>query len=263
MRKIKYVLGLLSMIVLFSVNAIYVAAEEPRRIIFYEGTEGVDESQLTRITFTYHYYDGSYDYTEVYLCKGRVLASPDGYDEPQDRNGDHYRFSHWEYVKDGQRVRVTEDTVFYGDTDLYPVGTNLIDPDYSKVLENIKKQQEEMETAKQICIGMLSYQPKIQSIKPKKKKAIVKAMASYEQVDGYELEYSTSKQFKKTHRKKISSTRSSLKYTIKKLKKGTTYYVRVRAYALYDLAKYTGNKDDRPRTYYSKWSKIKKVTITR
>ncbi len=261
MGKIKYVLAFVSTLFLINYNVIYVSAEEPRRIIYYEGTEGIDESQLTKIIFTYHYYDGSYDYTEVYWCKERVVASPSGYDQPQDRNGDHYRFSHWEYVKDGQRVRVTDDTVFYADTDLYPVGTNLIDPDYSKVVEGIKKQQEAMTKAKELCMGIEDYQPEIQSVKTKRKKMTVKITANYEQVNGYEIQYSTSNKFKKAKQKNISSTKKSLRRTFRKFKKGSVYYVRVRVYAVYDQAKYTGNKTDKTRTYYSKWSKTKKVKL--
>ena len=61
----------------------------------------------------------------------------------------------------------------------------------------------------------------------------------------FELQYGTSKKFKKA--KKVILTKKS--YT-KKLKKGKTYYVRVRGYNLKN-----GKK------LYSAWSNVKKVKI--
>ena len=61
---------------------------------------------------------------------------------------------------------------------------------------------------------------------------------------GYQLQYALNKKFK---RKKSIQTKKT-KYTIKKLKKKKTYYIRVRAY------KMNGKKK-----VYGKWSKVKKV----
>ncbi|RGF54797.1 DUF6273 domain-containing protein [Clostridium sp. AF36-4] len=63
---------------------------------------------------------------------------------------------------------------------------------------------------------------------------------------GYQLQYAMNKKFKK---KKSVQTKKT-KYTIKKLKKNKTYYIRVRAY------KMNGRKK-----VYGKWSKVKKVKI--
>lgn len=144
---------------------------------------------------------------------------------------------------------------------MYPIGTNLIDPDYSKDAETAAKQQEEMTAAKELCIGIEDYRPKIRSVKSQNRTMIIKATANYKQMNGYEIEYSTSKKFSKAKQKKIPTTKNSVKKTVKSLKKGGTYYVRVRVYAIYDAAKYSGNLEVKPRTYYSKWSKIKKVVI--
>lgn len=62
---------------------------------------------------------------------------------------------------------------------------------------------------------------------------------------GYQIRYATNKKFKKA-----VIRNSRLSYTIKKLKKGKTYYVEVRAYV-----KSGKNK------VYGKWSKVKKVKI--
>ena len=63
---------------------------------------------------------------------------------------------------------------------------------------------------------------------------------------GYQLQYAVNKKFKK---KKSVQTKKT-KYTIKKLKKKKTYYIRVRAY------KMNGKKK-----VYGKWSTVKKVKI--
>ena len=68
-------------------------------------------------------------------------------------------------------------------------------------------------------------------------------------IDGYEIQLSTSKKFKKVAKKaKVSSSKSTT--TIKKLKKKTTYYVRIRTY-----------KKVNGKTQTSSWSGVKKVTI--
>ena len=66
-------------------------------------------------------------------------------------------------------------------------------------------------------------------------------------VDGYQIQYSRSKSFKNASSVKVSGYASSSK-KIKKLKSKKTYYVRIRSYAK------LGGK-----TYYSGWSKVKKV----
>ena len=81
----------------------------------------------------------------------------------------------------------------------------------------------------------------------KSKKIIVKYKKS-SGAKGYEISYSTDKKFKKSVTKKTSTKTS---YTISKLKKGKTYYVRVRAYKL----------DSAGKKVYSKYSKAIKVKV--
>ena len=64
--------------------------------------------------------------------------------------------------------------------------------------------------------------------------------------DGYQIQYAPNKKFKKAKSKTVKSTA----VTLKKLKKKTTYFVRVRAYKAVD-----GKK------VYGKWSGVKKVKI--
>ncbi len=83
------------------------------------------------------------------------------------------------------------------------------------------------------------------SVKNKKGKKVFLSWKKVTGAKGYQIQYSTSKRFKKYK----SRNTVKKKYTIKKLKK-KTYYVRVRAYK-----KSSGKK------IYGKWSKVKKIKI--
>ncbi|MGN0173267.1 MAG: fibronectin type III domain-containing protein [Acutalibacteraceae bacterium] len=75
-----------------------------------------------------------------------------------------------------------------------------------------------------------------------KKMITVKISKKVANAQGYQIQYSTNKKFKKAKTKTLAASKSSLK--IKKLKAKTKYYVRVRAYSTVN-----GQK------VYSKWSK--------
>ena len=68
-------------------------------------------------------------------------------------------------------------------------------------------------------------------------------------IDGYEIEYSLKSTFKSSKKITVKGAGTASKI-IKKLKKGKTYYVRIRAF------KKTGGK-----TYYSEWSAIKSKKV--
>ena len=68
-------------------------------------------------------------------------------------------------------------------------------------------------------------------------------------VTGYEIQYSVNKNFRSGSKKTVSGA-SKTKYTLTKLQKNKTYYVRIRTY------KKSGTKK-----YYSSWSKVKAVRI--
>ena len=86
----------------------------------------------------------------------------------------------------------------------------------------------------------------LQSMKNTKGKKIILKWKKVAGAKGYQLQYAASKKFKA---KKTKST-TKTKYTVKKLKKKKTYYMRVRAYTLSN-----GKK------VYGKWSAIKKVKV--
>lgn len=86
----------------------------------------------------------------------------------------------------------------------------------------------------------------------KKNKKIEVTWKKLKGVTGYEVQYSTNKDFKKgVHTKKVTGA-VKVKVTIKGLKKNKKYYVRIRTY------KKVGGKK-----YVSKWSKKKSVKISR
>ncbi len=81
-----------------------------------------------------------------------------------------------------------------------------------------------------------------------KKKLKVKLKKRTKQVTGYEIQYSTSKKFKKAVTKtKLIKKYKKVSVTLKKLKSKKTYYVRVRTY-----------KTASGQKYYSDWSAYKK-----
>ena len=68
-------------------------------------------------------------------------------------------------------------------------------------------------------------------------------------VTGYQLQYSTSKKFKKAKTVRIKKAKT-VKKTVKKLRSKKRYYVRIRAY-----------KKVNGKIYYSKWSKAKAIRV--
>lgn len=91
--------------------------------------------------------------------------------------------------------------------------------------------------------------PKIYKLKNYKKGRAYLSFSKIKGVDGYKIEYSTSKKFSKKYTKSIRTTKTS--YKIGKLKKNKTYYVRVRGY----------KKDSAGYYVYGKTSKIIKIKI--
>ena len=66
-------------------------------------------------------------------------------------------------------------------------------------------------------------------------------------MSGYQLQYSTKKNMKKSKTKTFKG-QYKLNGSVKKLKKNKKYYVRVRSYKIVN-----------GKRYYSKWSKVKTV----
>lgn len=86
---------------------------------------------------------------------------------------------------------------------------------------------------------------KAKNIKSKKIKITWKKISG---AAGYEIAYSTNKNFKK--KKTTTITKKTNKYIIKKLKLKTKYYIRVRAYKVFN-----------GKNYYGNWSKKAKIKV--
>ena len=80
------------------------------------------------------------------------------------------------------------------------------------------------------------------------KKKLTVSWKKDSKVDGYQIQYSTNNKFKKA--KSLNCSKKTTKNTIKKLKSGKKYYIRIRAYK-----KISGKK------YYGNWSKAKTVKV--
>ena len=90
----------------------------------------------------------------------------------------------------------------------------------------------------------------VKSVKNLKGKVAKVTWVKKSDVDGYEVQVATNKKFTKNRKSITLSGSSANNYTFKKLKKGKTYYARVRTYVIAN-----GKK------YYSDWSLAKKVKI--
>jgi Rieske Fe-S protein len=88
----------------------------------------------------------------------------------------------------------------------------------------------------------------LKSVKRSRKGSIKVSWAKVSDASGYELQYSTSSKFKGAKTKKISKAKTT--YTLKKLKSGKIYRVRIRAYKIAE-----GKK------VYGSYSKVRKVRV--
>ena len=101
---------------------------------------------------------------------------------------------------------------------------------------------------KKITVYGVPKKPEMKKLTAGKKKFTVQWKKD-KKADGYQVQYSTDKKFKKNV-KSVNVSKKSTKTTVKKLKKGKTYRVRMRSYK-----KINGKK------YYSGWGKVKSVKV--
>ena len=93
------------------------------------------------------------------------------------------------------------------------------------------------------------------TVKSKAKKKITVTWKKVSKANGYQVQVSTNKKFKKS-KIILTKTTSKKKITIKKLKSKKTYFVRVRAYATYK------DSNGKPQKVYSSWiKKTRKVKV--
>ena len=103
-------------------------------------------------------------------------------------------------------------------------------------------------SVKKITVYGVPKKPEMKKLTAGKKKFTVQWKKD-KKADGYQVQYSTDKKFKKNV-KSVNVSKTSTKATVKKLKKGKTYWVRMHSYK-----KINGKK------YYSGWGKVKSVKV--
>ncbi|MFR8168893.1 MAG: leucine-rich repeat protein [Lachnospiraceae bacterium] len=103
-------------------------------------------------------------------------------------------------------------------------------------------------SVKKITVYGVPKKPEMKKLTAGKKKFTVQWKKD-KKADGYQVQYSTDKKFKKNV-KSVNVSKKNTKATVKKLKKRKTYRVRVRSYK-----KINGKK------YYSGWGKVKSVKV--
>lgn len=101
---------------------------------------------------------------------------------------------------------------------------------------------------KKITVYGVPKKPEMKKLTAGKKKFTVQWKKD-KKADGYQVQYSTDKKFKKNV-KSVNVSKKNTKATVKKLKKGKTYRVRMHSYK-----KINGKK------YYSGWGKVKSVKV--
>jgi len=118
----------------------------------------------------------------------------------------------------------------------------------SNPIDNIQpnQKQNEIMSLKKIKIKY------VRSVK-KKKITLKWKQTGDKKISGYEIQYSTSKKFKKAKLKKVPKNKTSL--TITKLKSKKKYYVRIRSYN-----KYT-SENGVTKKKHSNWSKVKSCKV--
>ena len=103
---------------------------------------------------------------------------------------------------------------------------------------------------KTITLTVRPQKAKIVSVKSKKKKTAVVKWKKDSAVSGYLIECATDKKFKKNKVKVTVSKNKTVSKTVKKLKAGKKYYIRICAYTQSGNVKVQGD-----------WSKVKTVTV--
>ena len=143
----------------------------------------------------------------------------------------------WKKIKtitSGSKVTYTDSTAKNGKTYTYTIVS------YNSDGKSAKRSGSTITRLKTACVS---------SVKNSASKAIKVTWKKNSKATGYQICYSTSSSFKNSKTVTVSS-KSTLSTTLKSLKKGKTYYIRIRSYKTVD-----GKK------YYSEWSSTKSVKV--
>lgn len=159
-----------------------------------------------------------------------------------------YVFEGWYYMGEpiGKNTVINKDSTLVAqwsaipaqDSSVQAYVSNDTDDDDDSVIEDTEDEEE-------ITVDT----PSLSKVKASGSKKCKVTWKKISDVTGYEIQLSKAKNFKKVA-KKVKVSKKSSSVTVNKLKKKTTYYVRVRAYKNVD-----------GETITSDWSGVKKVTI--
>ena len=159
-----------------------------------------------------------------------------------------YVFEGWYYMGEpiGKNTVINKDSTLVAQWSAVPVQDSSVQAYVSDDTDdNDDSIIEDTEDEEEITVDT----PGLSKVKASGSKKCKVTWKKVSDVTGYEIQLSKAKNFKKVARKaKVSKKSSSV--TVNKLKKKTTYYVRVRAYKNVD-----------GKTITSDWSGVKKVTI--
>lgn len=157
-------------------------------------------------------------------------------------------FEGWYYMGEpiGKNTIINKDSTLVAqwsaipvqDSDVQAYVSNDTDDDDDSIIEDTEDEEE-------ITVDT----PSLSKVKASGSKKCKVTWKKISDVTGYEIQLSKAKNFKKVA-KKVKVSKKSSSVTVNKLKKKTTYYVRVRAYKNVD-----------GETITSDWSGVKKVTI--
>lgn len=181
-------------------------------------------------------------YSEPIQCK--VMPKKSGYT---------VKLSKLKYIYNG-RVQKPSVEVFDKNGNLVPDSNYTIS--YTKGCKKVGKYEvritylENSEVVDLVSFIILPNSTKFTKVTVSKKQLKLKWKKQKSELDGYQIQYATSKNFKKNEKKIRIKSKKTTSKKITKLKSKKTYYIRIRTY-----------KKVKGTYYYSKWSKTRKSYV--
>lgn len=155
-----------------------------------------------------------------------------------------WTFMGW-YLEDFE-TPVNDSTIFWEDSSIYASWERF--PEEHQVIEGGLPEYEDEGIDDIFLHNLNNSRPNIIKLKNLKGKKIQFIINNKVKVDKYEIRFSPNKKFKKMQG--FTSSVEEKKIIIKKMRRGKTYYIKVRGY-----------KINNGKKYYTKWSKVKSVKI--
>ncbi|MCM1497471.1 MAG: hypothetical protein NC124_03295 [Clostridium sp.] len=158
---------------------------------------------------------------------------------------DEWTFMGW-YLEDFE-TQVSDATRFYENSSIYASWVRFPE-EHPSIEGGLPGYEEELDETFLQSLG--DSKPTIVKLKNIKGKKIQFQVNSKVEIDGYEIRFATNKKFKRVQ--KSIGLWDEKRITLKNMKKGKRYYLKVRGY-----------KVNAQKKYYTKWSKRKSIKIKR